>query len=89
MTDKRFKKIDYKRELKTSQDYALLCKDIIKLIRYYQYKSSFDGKHIRYITCNDLLRLKMEKYLIELKSDLSLWYKTYKFWKHKELNTGV
>ena len=61
------------------KDYELI-KDIIKIIRHYEKKTS--NVNDKDFCFNQLRRFKYEKYIIELKKDLSLQWKTIRFLKH-------
>jgi len=80
MIDKRFKKVNYKRELNTSGQVKDLLQDILYIIRYYQDRTKLQ-KGFTYKMKNRYNRFKATQYIQELKSDLKLWWGIYKFKK--------
>lgn len=88
MTDKRFKKVNYKRELKTSGQVKELLQDIINIIRYYQDKTKLQKGFI-YKMKNSYNRFRATQYIQELKNDFKLWWDIYKFKKWITEKKGV
>jgi len=60
-------------------DGADLIKDIIRLIRYYELRTK-NVDHPKFCN-NSLRRYKIERYILQLKKDLSLFWASYHFLK--------